>query len=221
MGIVTILMKDLRLELRNKDALATMIVFAIAVILLFAFAFDVSPAQLNSFAPGLLWLTYFFTAVLGLLRSFGRESDMEAFDLLLASPIDRASIYLGKMLAFFLFLVIAQIFSLPIFALFLDIPLLSVPLYLTIIILVTDLAIASVGILVAGMSLRSPTGATMLPILLFPLLTPVLIAATKSTGAALAGLGLAAWATWLMLEITYVVIFVLTGTFLFDYISEQ
>ena len=221
MGIGTILMKDLRLELRNKDALATMIIFALAVILLFAFAFDVAPAKLNTFAPGLLWLTYFFTAVLGLLRSFGRELELDAYDLLLASPIDRAAIYLGKMLAFFLFLIIAQLFSLPIFALFLDIPIFSAPLYLALIILVTDLAIAAVGLLIAGMSLRSPAGATMLPILLFPLLTPVLIAATKATGAALAGQGLADWAAWIMLEITFVVIFVFTGTFVFDYISEQ
>lgn len=221
MGIGTILMKDLRLELRNKDALATMVVFAVAVILLFAFAFDIAPARLNTLAPGLLWLTYFFTAVLGLLRSFGREADMEAYDLLLASPVDRAAIYFGKMLAFFIFLIITQILSLPLFALFLDIPLLSAPLFLTMIIIVTDLAIAAVGVLIAGMSLHSPTGATMLPVLLFPLLTPVLIAATKATSAALAGQPLADWDAWIMLEITFVCIFVLTGTFVFDYISEQ
>ena len=86
---------------------------------------------------------------------------------------------------------------------------------------VTDLAIAAVGTLIAGMSLRSPAGETLLPILLFPLLAPLLIAATRATSAALAGRPLGEWDFWLMLLVTFFALFVLAGTFIFDYISEQ
>ena len=221
MDFWTILVKDLRLELRTRESLAAMVVFAAAVILLFAFAFSAAPAQLRSFTPGLMWMTYFFTAVLGLLRSFGREKDLEAYDLLLTAPMDRSAIYLGKMMAFFLLLLAAQGVSLPIFVLFLELPLGTAPASFALILILTDLAIAAVGTLIAGMSLRSPAGEALLPILLFPLLTPILIAATKATGAALAGRPLEDWDFWLMLLLTFFALFVLAGTFIFDYISEQ
>jgi len=221
MAFWTIFLKDIGLEIRTRESLAAMVVFALAVILLFAFAFQAAPSLLNTFAPGLMWVTYFFTAVLGLLRSFGREQELDAYNLLLSSPVDRSAIYLGKLGAFFVFLLIAQVLSLPFFALFLGMPLGASPFLFAIIVVITDLAIAAVGTLIAGMSLRSPVGATLLPILLFPLLAPVLIAATRATAAALAGYPLADWDFWLMLLTTFFVVFALTGMFIFEYISEQ
>ena len=221
MAFWTILVKDLRLELRTRESLATMVVFAAAVILLFAFAFSAAPAQLRSFAPGLIWITYFFAAVLGLLRTFGRVKEQDAYDLLLTATLDRSAIFLGKMAAFFILLLAAQLVSLPFFILFLDLPLLEAPLAFVLILGITDLAIAAAGTLIAGLSLRSPAGETLLPILLFPLLTPILIAATKATDAALAGQPLEDWDFWLMLVFTFFGLFVLAGTFIFEYISEQ
>ncbi len=221
MDVWTIFLKDLRLELRTRESLSAMVVFSAAVILLFAFAFDAAMARFRAFAPGLMWMTYLFTAVLGLIRTFGQEKELEAYSLLLSAPVNRSSIYLGKAAAFFLFLLVAQVISLPLFYLFLDMPLLAAPASLILILVVTDMAIAAVGMIVAGISLRSPAGETLLPILLLPLLTPLLIAATRATTAVLAGRPLAEWDFWLMLLITFFVLFVLAGTFIFDYISEQ
>lgn len=221
MSAWTVFLKDLRLELRTKEGFVTMLVFAAAVILLFAFTLGAEPAPLRSFTPGLIWMTYFFTAVLGLLRMFGREKEQDAYSLLLTAPIDRSAIYLGKMAAFFVLLLATQVISLPLFWLFLGVPLLASPLAVAVIFVVTDLALAAAGSLVAGMSLRLPSGETFLPILLFPMLTPLLIAGTKATGAALEGRSLGEWDFWLMLLITLFVLFVLAGTFFFDYISEQ
>ena len=193
MAFWTVFVKDLRLELRTRESLSTMVVFAAAVILLFSFAFDAGPARFRAFTPGLMWLTYFFTAVLGLLRSFGQEKELEAYSLLLTAPVDRSAIYLGKAAAFFVFLLMTQLVSLPLFGLFLEMPLLRAPASLALILVLTDLAIAAVGTLIAGMSLRSPAGETLLPILLFPLLAPVLIAATRATSAALAGRPFSEW----------------------------
>ncbi|MEE9465512.1 MAG: heme exporter protein CcmB [Candidatus Neomarinimicrobiota bacterium] len=221
MAFWTILMKDIRLELRTRESLAAMVVFALAVVLLFAFAFNVSPDRQGTFTPGLMWMTYFFVAVLGLVRSFGREKELEAYDLLLTAPLDRSAVYLGKSAAFLLFLLVAQVLSLPVFVIFLDLPLTAAPLKFGLILLTTDLAIAAVGGLIAGLSLRTPMGETLLPILLFPLLTPILIAATRATNAALAGKPVSEWDFWLMLIVTFFVLFVLAGTFIFDYIAEQ
>ena len=221
MAFWTILMKDIRLELRTRESLAAMVVFALAVVLLFAFAFNVSPDRQGAFTPGLMWMTYFFVAVLGLVRSFGREKELEAYDLLLTAPLDRGAIYLGKSAAFLLFLLVAQIISLPVFIMFLDLPLAAAPGKFVLILVTTDLAIAAVGGLIAGLSVRTPMGETLLPILLFPLLTPILIAATRATNAALAGKPVSEWDFWLMLIVTFFVLFVLAGTLIFDYITEQ
>ncbi len=217
----TIFLKDLRLELRTRESLSAMVVFAAAVILLFAFAFNAAPERFRAFTPGLMWMTYFFTAVLGLLRSFGREQELEAYSLLLSAPVSRSAIYLGKAAAFFLFLLATQVVSLPLFGLFLDMPLLAAPASLALILVITDLAIAAVGTLIAGMSLRSPAGETLLPVLLFPLLAPLLIAAARATSAALAGRPLREWDFWLLLMVTFFAVFVAVGTLIFDYISEQ
>lgn len=221
MAFWTVFSKDIRLELRTKESLSTMVVFAATVILLFSFAFDANPAQFSDFIPGFLWLTYFFVAALGLLRSFGHEKDLEAYSLLLSAPISRSTIYLGKTAAFTVFLLMAQLISLPLFGLFLDVPLLTAPIAIALIVLLSDLAIAAVGNMIAGMSLRSPAGETLLPILLFPLLTPLLIAASKATGSALSGSVVAEYDKWLMLLVTYAGVFLIAGTLIFDYISEQ
>ena len=221
MSAWTIVAKDLRLELRTRESVATMLVFVAAVILLFAFTLDAAPARFRDVIPGLMWMTYFFTAVLGLLRAFGHEKELDAYALLLTAPVNRSAIYLGKMTAFFLVLLAVQTVSLPMFWLLLGVPVLANPVALAAIFVVTDLSLAAVGTLVAGVSVRLPAGDTLLPILLFPLLTPLLIAATKATSAALAGQPLREWDFWLMLLLTFFALFVLVGTVIFDYISEQ
>jgi heme exporter protein B len=214
MGFWTVLVKDIRLELRTRESLASMVVFSVGIILLFTFAFNAAPVEFRAFTPGLMWMTYFFTAVLGLLRSFGREKELEAYALLLTAPIGRDQIYLGKMAAFSLFLLVTQVISLPLFGLFLNMPLWDAPGAHLLIVIVTDLAIAAVGTLIASLSIRSPASEILLPIVLFPLLTPILIAATHATDAVLDGRSL-------MLLITCSVLFVIVATFIFDYISEQ
>ena len=213
--------KDLRLELRTGESLVAMILFSVGVILLFSFALPMTPQVSSSLAPGLLWMTYFFAAVMGLFRSFSREHELEAYALLLSSPLERSSIYLGKLAAFVLFLIITQAASLPLFALFLNLPLWSAPGQVAVVVILADLAIGAVGILVGGLSRRSPLGEALLPILLFPLLAPILIAATKATRMVLDGMPLAAWDVWLMILITFLVAFGLVGAFIFDYISEE
>ncbi len=221
MSTWTIFVKDLRLELRTGESVATMLIFAAVVILLFAFTLDAAPTRFRDVLPGLMWMTYLFTAVLGLLRSFGHEKELDAYALLLSAPVDRSAIYLGKMTAFFLVLLAVQAISLPLFWLLLGVPVFAAPLALAAIFVATDLALAAVGTLVAGVSLRLPAGDTLLPILPFPLLTPLLIAATKATSAALEGQPLREWDFWLMLLLTFFALFVLVGTVIFDYISEQ
>ena len=198
-----------------------MVIFSVTVILLFSFAFNAGSVQIRAFAPGLIWMTYFFSGVLGLLRIFGREKEMEAYDLLLCSPAGRSAIYLGKVIAFTILLGLAQLISLPLFSLFLDLNMGAAPLSLAGLFLLANLAFAGVGTLVAALGLRSPHGDTLLPVLLFPILTPALIAATRATSAIFASRPLGEWDFWLMLLVTYCTLFILAGSFIYDYISEQ
>ena len=153
--LIQLIKKELLQELRGRESVLSMTVFGVAVILLFAFAFNAAPVEFQNFLPGLIWMTYFFTAVLGLLRSFSAEREMDAFALLLSSPVDRSLIYLAKVTAFWIFLCIVQLITMPLFSLFLKMDfggglLKIIPLFMLI-----NAAISAVGILIAGMGIRT------------------------------------------------------------------
>ena len=147
-----VFLKDVQLELRTKQSLSTMVIFSVVVLLLFALTIEADPARFRNFIPGLMWMIYFFTAVLGLFRSFGQERELEAYSLLLSAPVSRSAIYLGKAAAFSLFMIVTQIVSLPLFCLFLDLQLFIAPAAMVLILILVDIAIAAVGIIIAGIS---------------------------------------------------------------------
>jgi heme exporter protein B len=166
-------------------------------------------------------MVFLFISVLGLHRSFSLEKEFDAIGLILSAPVDRSLIFLSKWVSGFLFLLIAQIIIVPLFWLFLD---LDIPeqigLWLLIFIM-TDLGIAAIGSLVAGITLRARMSEVLLPILLFPLVSPLLIAAVKSTDAILMGLPFEEWKIWAAIIFTFVISFSVTGVLIFEYVSEE
>jgi heme exporter protein B len=166
-------------------------------------------------------MVFLFISVLGLHRSFSLEKEFDAIGLILSAPVDRSLIFLSKWVSGFLFLLIAQIIIVPLFWLFLD---LDIPeqigLWLLIFIM-TDLGIAAIGSLVAGITLRARMSEVLLPILLFPLVSPLLIAAVKSTDAILMGLPFEEWKIWAAIIFTFVIAFSVTGVLIFEYVSEE
>ncbi len=219
--LVTLIKKELLIELRSKQILISMAAFGLSVVLVFAFSFSVSKSVLLTFAPGLFWVLVLFTAVLGLHRIFDYEKEFDAFSLMIGAPVDRGMIFLSKWISGWLYLVFSEIIILPLFILFLQITVTQPPLPGVGIIIIGNAGIMAIGSLISGLAMRARMSEVLLPVLLFPLVTPVLIAATKATTAYLTGIPFTDWQFWVLILTSFTVIFTLLGYVLFDHLTEE
>ena len=180
-GVVfAILAKDLLLELRTKDILVTTLVFGLLVIVVFNFALDPTPAMIATVAPGILWVSFTFGGVLGLNRSFSIESSHGNLQGLMLAPVGRDAIYFGKFLSNFLFMVGVEVVIFPLFLVLFNLPL---TVYSVIpVLLLATIAIAAVGTVFSAMAVNTRSREVMLPLLFFPVVVPVIIAAAEATG---------------------------------------
>jgi len=213
-----IVRKDLALEKRSREMLSSMFIFGLIVILLFSFSFDLRVERVSQVAPGMLWVAFTFAGMLGLARSFVLERDQGCLDGLLLCPVDRSVLYVGKMLSNLFFISLTEVIILPLcFALF---NLAFRPLLLPIILLGT-LGFSAVGTLVSAMTVHARAREVMLPILLFPVVMPALIAAVKLTAGVLDGQAWSEMRNWLQLLIGFDVIFMVLSYLAFEYIVEE
>ncbi len=213
--------KDITLELRTKEILSSMFVFTLLVVLIFSFSFQGQEVNSRELSSGVLWVAFTFAGILGLSRSFISEKDEHCLEGLLLSPIDRGAIYLGKMLANLIFMLIVEAIVFPIFAVFFDFDILdSVPQLIPIFVLST-LGFASVGTLLSAISVNTRTREIMLPLLLFPVMIPVIISAVKSTANALSGGPFVETVPWLKLLVAFDAIFLVISFLTFDFVMEE
>ena len=112
--------KDIRLEFRSREVVISSLVFAVLVMVLFNFALNVTPDTVDIFAPGVLWVSFVFAGVLAMSRSFAVEKDKGTLDALLLCPVSRDVLFLGKMLALFVFMIVVELLLLPVFAVLFD-----------------------------------------------------------------------------------------------------
>jgi|TARA_Y100000310_G_scaffold20198_1_gene19678 heme exporter protein B len=216
-----LLRKDLTIEFRSKEIIISMITFGVAVILLYALAFRQSPEAIERFSPGLLWMVFLFIAAMGVHRAFSLEKEFDAFGMLLSAPVDRSIIFLSKWVSGFIFILVSQLVVVPLFLLFLQVsPPANLAGWIGIFIL-TDLGITALGSLVSGIVMRVRMSEILLPLLLFPLITPLLIAAVKSTDALMIGLQFTYWKIWPQIIVTFVIAFGVLGYIIFDFVSEE
>jgi heme exporter protein B len=216
-----IVWKDLAAELRSKELVSAMVVFALLVILSFNFALELdrSPAARERVGAGVLWVATVFTGTLGLNRSLAMEKDRGSLDGLLLAPIDRSALYFGKALGNLLFILVVEAIILPVFAILFNLPMLR-PMLLLVVILGT-VGYAAVGTLLASLAVHSRSRDVMLPILLLPVAVPVLIAAVRASSGVLAAAGWDEIGPWVNLLIGYDVIFVAAAFMLFEYVVEE
>ena len=214
----TILWKDLRAELRTKDILTSMFVFAFLVIVIFNFAFELQRLEPEAIAPGVLWVAFTFAGVLGLNRSFVLEKDRGCLEGLRLWPVDRGAIYLAKMMGNITFILLMEAIALPLFLALSNLPL---PWELLPILLLGTIGFAGVGTLFAAISVNTRTREVMLPLLLFPVIVPVIIAAVKATGVVFAGDSLKEAGGWLNLLISFDAIFLVVAFITFEYVLEE
>jgi len=219
--VFAIVAKDLTTELRSRDMLSSMGAFAVLVIFVFAFAFDlrVERAGRLDAAPGVLWLVITFAGMLGLNRSMAIEFDRGSFDGLRLSPVDRSAIFVGKALGNFLFMTAIEAVLLPLFIAFFNLPFLK-PLILLSVVLGT-IGFAGVGTLLAAMAASTRLRDVLLPILMLPVALPALLAAVKCTAGALDDAPLVLWGNWLGLLMAYDLGLVGLAVLTFEYIVED
>lgn len=213
--------KDVVTEFRTKDALTSMLLFGLLVILMFHFAFEPDSLETERYGPGLLWMTFVFAGMLGMNRAFAQERENESLQGLMLAPISWGAIYLGKMLASLLFMLIAEAVMLSCFAIFFNFDLLPRLGWMLTITLLGTLGFVSVGTIVAAISMNTRMSEVMLPILLLPIALPVVIGAVESTAAIFTdppGEGLAFWIKFL---IVFNIIFVTLPLMLFDFVLEE
>ena len=217
--ILAIVHKDIIAELRTKEMFSSMFVFALLVIVIFNFAFELRVANVKQVAPGVLWVTFTFAGMLGLNRSFILEKDKGCLEGLLLAPVDRSAIYFGKMLGNLIFMSVVEAIVLPIFWVLFNPPLFS-PALIPVIVLGT-LGFAGVGTLFSAIAVHTRAREVMLPILLFPIVVPLMIAAVKITGGLLDGQPLSEMRNWLNLLVGFDVIFLTVSYMTFDYVVEE
>ena len=217
----TLFKKELFIEFRTKEVVLSMLIFGLSIILAFAFSSNVSKVIVANYAPGMFWVMILFVTTLGVHRSFSYEKEFDAFSLLVGSPIDRGMIYLAKWLSGSIFLTIMEAIIIIPFFKFLLIELPSNFLLFSMTSILINLAIMSVAILVAGIAMRASLSEVLVPILFFPLVSPVIIAATKITSGILSNDPYQLWKIWLLIVVSVIVIFVLAGYTLFDFITEE
>jgi len=211
--------KDLAAELRSRELLSSMLVFALLVILIFNFALELDIQAQRSVTAGVLWVTFSFAGTLGLNRSMASEKDRGCLDGLLLAPVDRSTIYFGKVIANLVFMLIVEAIVLPVYSFLYQVNLFLPGLLL--VILLGSIGYVVVGTLLAAMTVQVRTRDILLPILLFPLVLPVLIAAVKASSGYLSGYAFAEILPWLNLLIVYDVVFVALALMTFDFVVEE
>jgi heme exporter protein B len=217
----TLIWKDLLVEARGRETVLAGAVFALLVLVIFNFAFDLRVENVAAVAPGVLWVTVTFAGVLSLGRAFARERDRRTLDGLLLAPIDRSALYLAKVVTSVVSMLVVEVVALPafiaLFNLVVNLPLLIVALVLG------TLGLAGVGTLFAAIAAHTRAREVMLPLLLFPIQVPVILATVKSTGAAIRVPGLEPpdVGQWLGLLIAFDALFLGLSVLLFDYAIEE
>ncbi len=218
-AISAIVWKDLAAELRSRELLSAMLVFALLVILIFNFALELSVRSMETVTSGILWVTFVFAGTLGLGRSMAIEKDRGCLDGLLLAPVDRSALYFGKLLGNLIFMFVVEAIVLPIYSLLYSVNLFEPRLLL--VILLGSIGYSAVGTLLSSMAVQTRTRDMLLPILLFPIVLPVVVAAVKASNAILQGSDVPALWPWLNLLIAFDVIFVAVAFMLFDFVVEE
>jgi len=208
------LAKDLRLEWRSKDAINSMLFFALLVVVVFSFSFDPNAEESRQIAGGLVWVAFLFAAVVALNQTWARELRNQVLDAYRVSPAPANSLFLAKALGNFIFVAVLEMLMTPLFIMFYKLRPLGPSWQLLPIAVLGTWAIVVNGTFFAAMSLRTRSREIMLPLLLFPVTIPALLAMVNATTAILTGELSAKF--WIVLLTTYDVVFTIACLLLFD-----
>lgn len=185
--VFVIMTKDLRAELRTKEAINASLSFAMVVLLLFSFAFDPDEETIRAISGGLLWIVFAFAGTLLLNRSFARELNNDCLDALISAPIPGAALFLGKAFANFLLVLAVELVALPLFGIFYNVHWTTQFWQLMLVVVLATWGMTVTGTIFSALTVNIRLREVMLPILNFPILIPALLGAMQLTSVLVAG----------------------------------
>ncbi len=213
--------KDLAIEFRTRSAFLSVVVFALLGIVIFYFAWDATAVSAADLAPGVLWVIFTFSGLLGLHRSFGVEQEERAIDGLLASPVSREAIFLGKAGANLVFVLAVQAIAIPAVSLFYNLPLGGIALPLAAIALLAAIGLVAVGTLFSSMAANTRLSELLLPMLSLPFFVPIVIPAAQATAKLLSGRPVGDALAWLRLLLAFDLVFVVACMLAYPFTLEE
>ena len=217
----SLIWKEILSELRTKQIISTMVVFGISISLVFALSFNLNKQIIKLISPGLFWIIILFCSTLGINRVFSYEIEGDSYWSWIGAPIDRGFVFLSKVIVLVLVLLISEVLIAIPFFIFLNISFEFSIFHFLIITILGTISITSIGCLVSGLALRSGLKGSLISIILFPLSTPVIIAATKSTEFIFDQRPISEWSFWVLILITIATVFIYAGYLLFNYFIEE
>ena len=212
--------KDLTIEGRSKETLNALLFFSLLLLFLFQFALGPDRERLASVLPGLLWLGFILSGLLGLGRTFVGERENDCWDGLRLAPGDKSAIYLGKLAGNLLLMLLVETTLLALFAVFFNVDIGPAVPGLALVVGLGTIGLAAIGTLFAAMTAQVRARELLFPVLLLPVQVPILLGTVKATEAVLLGEPLGAVAHWLRLLAAADVVYVTIGVLTFDFILD-
>jgi heme exporter protein B len=210
--------KDLRLEWRSKDATNSMLFFALLVVVIFSFSFDPTAEESRRIAGGLIWVAFLFAAVVALNQTWARELRNQVLDAYRVSPAPANSLFLAKVLGNFLFVSVLEVLMTPLFVIFYNLRAIGPAYQFLVVAALGTWALVVNGTFFAAISLRTRSREIMLPLLLFPISIPALLAMVEATSSILTGEFSAKF--WIVLLVTYDLVFTMASLFFFELVLQ-
>ncbi len=220
--VAAILRKDLMVELRAKESVPAMVIFAVATLVVFHFGLGRDTLS-GGLASGVLWVTLLFASILAINRLFVSEFENSDMEGVLLAPVDRTAVFVSKGLALLIFLVILEMVAVPVFALFfLENNFIEVVIRLLPVLALADLGLAGVGCLAAAITIHARAREMILPILMLPLMVPLVIAASNATEPIMAAASVGSPpAKWFLVLALFDIVFALLAFAIFDFLLEE
>ena len=219
--LTALVWKDLLAEFRTKELVSSMLMFALIVVVIFAFTFETGSAATQEAAPGLLWVAFTFASVLGLHRSMLHEVERGSLHGLLLAPLDRGLLFLAKAFGNIVFISLIEIPTFVLAIVFFNLEVGAVWDKIVAIFLLGTIGFAAVGTLFSAIAVNTRTREIMLPILLFPVQIPLIHSAVNATSGALTGKTCTDLSGWFKILGAFDLIFILVCYVTFEYVLEE
>jgi len=218
-AVLAIARKDVQTELRSRELVSAMALFALLSILIFSFALELDRAGREAAITGVLWVTVVFASILGLNRSLAMERDQGNLDAMLLAPIDRAAIFFGKLVGNFLFTLVVGLILLPLMTILYNVALVGGGLL--VVLVLGTLGFSIVGTLLATMTVQTRARETLLPIVMLPVALPVLLSAVRGSTGILNNTPAEDWMAWLHILAIVDFVYLVLCWLLFEYVIED